>query len=143
MNDQDPKAKSKSVSLLPTVWEKIDGIIQRGEFENRSDYIRALVMEDFLRRAGGGARRSASPDAMAPAVMVDLTRELLGRLDAETISHQLENLDQRHVLRDLLRSFISSQPLALQVAEKPGTVLHDAKALQARNLVKTPPPKAG
>ena len=84
---------------------------------------------------------------MAPTVMVDLTRELLGRLDAETIAHQLDQADQRHVLRDLLRSFISDQPWALQVAEPHGVhaknpVLREAKELQARHLVKTPPPKA-
>lgn len=66
-----------------------------------SAYVRKLVIADL----NGGA----PPNAMAETILVDLTRDLLGKIDAEEMTRVTSGLDQRRELRGLLASYIEDR----------------------------------
>jgi len=67
-----------------------------------SAYVRSVVERDV---SGGGPS-----DAMSPTVLVDLTRRLLGELDAEAMAIVMSGRDQRRELQRALRAFLVPYP---------------------------------
>ena len=79
------KAKSKSVSLLPSLWEKVEQRASEDFGGNRSDYIRKLVDADISgRNVGDPTSRSALEDlaeAFVPVLAPEI-REWAQKRDA-------------------------------------------------------------
>lgn len=65
-------------------------------------------VSSYLRYAVMLERDSSAylPDTASPTIMTDLTRRLLGDLDAEEMEKRVGGLDQRKVLADVLRRYL-------------------------------------
>lgn len=92
-----PKAKSKSVSLLPILWEKVEEKALKSHEGNRSSYIRKLVERDL-------AGPDQGPDALSPTIIEDLAARLGGALLAADLRQSLAGVEQPRVLLKLLQS---------------------------------------
>lgn len=107
------KAKSKSVSLLPSLWEKVEEKSLKSHEGNRSSYIRRLVERDL-------AEQGSAPDALSPKIMEELAERLGGALLASDLRRTLQGVEQPRLLLKLLQSqasdCMSSSP-QLWVAE--------------------------
>jgi hypothetical protein len=114
----------------------------------------------YLRHAVLVERAAGRSDAMSPDVLVELTRRLLGEMDAQQMARALEGKDQRLKLRRVLErmlheefdldlyasDFINTpgedpQKRLDEVAEKAGENFRSY--YEARRLGKTEPVKAG
>jgi hypothetical protein len=71
------------------------------KFASVSAYVRNVVKRDLA--------RSGPYDAMAPTILVDLTTDLLGKLDAEEMDRATNGLDQRKELKEMLASYIAER----------------------------------
>jgi hypothetical protein len=89
---------------VPDDWEFASEVERRSAAAHdgkSSAYFRAAIERDI--RGGGPA------DALSPTVLVDLTRRLLGELDAEEMARAMEGKDQRQKLRRMLERVLSEE----------------------------------
>jgi hypothetical protein len=92
-----PKAKSKSVSLLPSLWERVEEKALKSHEGNRSSYIRKLVERDL-------AETNDVPDALSSTIIEELAERLGGALLAADLRRSLQGLEQPRVLLKLLQT---------------------------------------
>ena len=78
---EEPKAKSKSVSLLPELWEKVEAKALEGFSGNRSRYFQQLVENDLA-----GTSR-ATPEATGENILVELAERLRPERAAKLKAH--------------------------------------------------------
>jgi hypothetical protein len=132
------KAKSKSVSLLPRLWEQVEAKAEASYRGNRSDYFRELAERDL-----NGVPQSH--EALAPSVLVDLAKSLCGPLVAKELELKLAGLDQSRELARFIyarlsphwkytEEVIGDMP-ALLVDDDEGTRYFDARPEDRRHLV--------
>jgi hypothetical protein len=101
MSDSEPKAKSKSVTLMPDLWERVEKRASRPEYSgNRSLYIRELLLRDLDGSSPAGSNLST------PTIMVDLTQHACGDYAAEKMALAMEGRDQREELSEMLRGYL-------------------------------------
>lgn len=94
MSSKD-KIKSKSVSLPPELWLRIEAKAASQYDGNRSNYAKVLFERDL-------AAESFSP--VSQDIVYALAKVLCGELDADELNCLLNGKSQPHILRDLLRS---------------------------------------
>lgn len=95
------KAKSKSVTLTPSLWNRIDDQANRYYGSNRSNYIRNIIEEDL----NGKANIINMPSKADEAFFVDLCEMLAGHTATERAKKAFEKLkiDQRTFLEHILK----------------------------------------
>lgn len=99
----------------------IDQVKRRAKIRHAgkvSAYVRDLVQNDLL-VSTGLTQRTTQPDAMAADVLVHLTEELLGKLDAKIVEENIREQDQPRLLKEILREWIGQFEFPQLVAEKP------------------------
>lgn len=98
----DEKAKSKSVSLLPSLWDQVEAKAKKSYGGNRSTYIRELVLADLEGRA------QPLPAADSPELLLQLYQQYAPALIPELRRALQEQpaRDQSRILHYLLDSLL-------------------------------------
>jgi hypothetical protein len=101
---EEPKAVSKSVSLLPSLWEKVEAKAKADFGDNRSSYFRELAIADL---EGGGVGRDS---------LVDLARRFHPGLADEirALCYEADGTTLRFSQSKLLSRLIEATALALR-----------------------------
>lgn len=88
---------------VPDDWEfraDFDMLVEREYRGKPGPYIRELIEHDITSKSRRG-------DLIQPDVIVELTRRLMGELDAEEMQAIMATHDQRKILRTLLRDVLN------------------------------------
>lgn len=90
---------------VPDAWafrSEFESIVKHHYGEKESQYLREVVEKDLLLRRGEKAD-------VPPTVLVDLARDLFGKMGARQMAAATEGVDQPVALAELITSYISSR----------------------------------
>jgi len=155
--DEDPKAKSKSVSFLPDLWVTVEEIAGKRYGGNRSAYLRELVERDLNGISIGTPQSAFSLDDVAA-----FHRSEAALLRAEILAREYLFSDEssraavarklcEHVMNATRRNleYQDHKPLEVMAAEDAGAIpgpspaaAAAARAVQEERLRKRPERKA-